>query len=507
MRDPANNSSDDSALSPPDATEAPTEALTETPTNAPTDQVDAPVNDSEATSPPSMSEAPELAHVEPVRTAQSRALYRLSWCMTILGLLLVTVTAVPYLAEELTYRAERGRQRAQVEVAQATLRDLPLNELSLAFQLVSRRVSPSVVHINITEREEEDEEDGAASTSADGKSEEGTNGKRSEDSSPDAKPDSKPDGKSNGKSDGGWSEEFGFPFPSEPRRPRPRRPAPRFMSGQGSGVIVDSDGHIVTNRHVVAESAKIDVVLSDGRHRAARVIGLDELTDIAVLKIDADGLMPAEWGDSDQVDVGALVWAVGSPFGLERSVTSGILSAKHRASVAGTPFQDLMQTDAAVNPGNSGGPLVDTLGRVIGINTAIVGPSYQGVSFAIPSRVAHRVYDDLRTRGEVSHGWLGVELAPVFEDGAGGGAVPAKGARVRRLTPDPPGAVSPARAAGMEPGDIILAWDGKPVGSTGDLIAVVSQTPVGRSVPVRLLRMGQEVTLEVTVGQRPVILR
>ncbi|MFO0820403.1 MAG: trypsin-like peptidase domain-containing protein [Pirellulales bacterium] len=387
------------------------------------------------------------------RSPGSRAVHRLTWSLTILGFLLVLVSGLPLLVEEIQYRLERGRQRAQVEIATAALGDMNLSDISRAYQMVSQRVGPSVVHINIVEGPREQNEEGT----------------------------------------------------TEPESDLPRRLRRRFDSGQGSGVVIDSDGYIVTNRHVIEEARQIEVVLSDGRRRPAKVIGLDDPTDLAVLKVDATGLIAAEWGDSESLDVGALVWAVGSPFGLERSITFGILSAKNRAGVAGTPFQNLMQTDAAVNPGNSGGPLVDVQGRVIGINTAIVGPSYQGVSFAIPSRVARRVYQDLKTRGEVTRGWLGVEPQSIDEETAlQHSLTERKGAFVRRLADGPFGEKSPARAAGIEPGDIILRWNGAEVDSAGGLIARVSQTPVGETVPVVVLRAGKTLDLEVTVGARPV---
>ena len=179
--------------------------------------------------------------------------------------------------------------------------------------------------------------------------------------------------------------------------------------GQGSGVIIDPAGYILTNYHVVRGANEIRISLSDGRKVDANLVGRDAATDLAVLKVAADGLLAAEWGDSNDLEVGALVWAVGSPFGLQRSITFGILSAKNRAGVAGTVYQDFLQTDAAVNPGNSGGPLVDARGRVVGINTAIVGEAYQGISFAIPSSVARGVYERLKTTGRVERaGWVSV---------------------------------------------------------------------------------------------------
>lgn len=391
----------------------------------------------------------------------SRAAYRLTWCLTLLGFLLVLISGLPLLVEELQYRLERGRLRARVESAARWLDQEPLGEFSRASEMVSQRVGPSVVHINIAD--ESLEEESAARDKA---------------------------------GNDGLLDENGLP------RRRPRR---RLETGQGSGVVMDTEGHIVTNRHVIEDAKRIEVVLSDGRRRPATIVGVDEPTDIAVLKVDAPGVFAAEWGDSESLEVGALVWAVGSPFGLERSITFGILSAKNRAGLAGTPFQDLMQSDAAVNPGNSGGPLVDAQGRVIGINTAIVGAAYQGVSFAIPSQVAERVYRDLKTRGVVARGYLGIEPQTVDEQLARelGLAAEQRGALVRRMADVPLGEDLPARTAGIRLGDVIQSWNGRPVDTADGLIANVSQTPVGEKVPVKVLRDGEELELVVTVGRRP----
>ncbi|MEM6799568.1 MAG: trypsin-like peptidase domain-containing protein, partial [Planctomycetota bacterium] len=180
-----------------------------------------------------------------------------------------------------------------------------------------------------------------------------------------------------------------------------------LISAQGSGVVVDKAGYILTTRHVIASSDEISVTLSDGRTLQGFVVGTDERTDLAVLKVDADDLIPIPWGDSDRLRVGSPVWAIGSPFGLDRTVTFGILSGKHRVVRAKDRFQDFMQSDVAVNPGNSGGPLVNSRGTLIGINTAIVGDTYQGVSFSIPSNVARKIYEELRRTGEFVRGWLG----------------------------------------------------------------------------------------------------
>ena len=220
------------------------------------------------------------------------------------------------------------------------------------------------------------------------------------------------------------------------------------------------------------------------------------------MKISAGDLVAAEWGDSEQLDVGAMVWAVGSPFGLQRSITFGILSAKNR--VANTPLVDFLQTDAAVNPGNSGGPLVDVRGRVIGINTAIIGEAYQGISFAIPSAVARQTYEELKARGSVRRGWLGVQLEDLNEQLAREFRVK-QGALVTHLVA-PRGQASPAQQAGMRPGDVIVRWNQHPIPDRATLIRQVAVTTIGSQVDVVVVRSGQPVSLKVQVGLRPAAL-
>jgi serine protease Do len=278
------------------------------------------------------------------------------------------------------------------------------------------------------------------------------------------------------------------------------------LRGQGSGVIIDPEGYIVTNYHVVLGAREIQVSLSDGRVVSARIVGVDTLTDLAVLKIDSDKLIAAEWGNSDDLRVGALVWAVGSPFGLERTITFGILSAKHRSGMAGEVYQDFLQTDAAVNPGNSGGPLVDAHGRVIGINTAILGDSYQGVSFAIPSSVAKNVYQRLKTSGQVARGWLGVQLREVDEeDILRYGLSDMKGAFVARVV-DEPDVPCPARDAGIQVRDVVIDWNGTPITKPAELIRLVAMTDAGTTATVVVLRGGRRISLQVLVAKRPAFL-
>ena len=284
-------------------------------------------------------------------------------------------------------------------------------------------------------------------------------------------------------------------------RTRTRIPA----EGQGSGIIMEASGYILTNNHVVKGANEISISLANGDKAKARVVGRDAPTDLAVLKIDADNLIPATFGDSDAVEPGALVWAVGSPFGLERTITSGILSAKNRAGLAGNSHQDFLQTDAAVNPGNSGGPLVDAGGKVIGINTAIVGESYQGISFAIPSNVAREIYKQLKSEGtdhKVHRGWLGVQLEPMNAELARqAGLAATTGVYIAGIYLNDN--KSPAAAAGIQPGDVLLKWNGTPVNSPAELRRLVEKTPISSHAKVVVSRGGQELSLEVVVGDRP----
>jgi len=285
------------------------------------------------------------------------------------------------------------------------------------------------------------------------------------------------------------------------------RPGRRgLLDGQGSGVIIDAAGYIVTNSHVVEGSQPIQIRLSDRRSTDATLVGTDPLTDIAVLKIDLPNLIAAEWGDSEQMEVGDLVWALGSPYGLERSLTFGIVSAKSRRSssrVVGSPYQEYMQTDAAVNPGNSGGPLVNIEGRVVGINAAIFGPAFQGISFAIPSAIAREKYEELRAKGRVDRAYLGIVPFEVPESvrnrlGLGLG----EGVYVAEVSRD-----TPAARIGVRPGDVILRWNDHVATEPTLLSRAIAATEVGSTAKLVLLRsMGdkaEEITLDVRVEARP----
>lgn len=258
----------------------------------------------------------------------------------------------------------------------------------------------------------------------------------------------------------------------------------------GSGVIIEKDGVIVTNYHVVANSDEIDVTLADGRRFEARLVGADPASDLAVLRIDANDLPTAIWGDSDTVEVGEMVWAIGNPFGLDRTLTYGIVSAVGRRGVLDSPYQEFLQTDASINPGNSGGPLVDVHGRIMGITTAIVGKDYSGIGFAIPSNTARAVSLAILENGYVERGYVGMALR------ASG---PAEfGVLVAAVEPK-----SPADAAGIRPGDLVVSFDGEPVAEPAALVLHLTRTPIGERVPLGIVRGGTEAGVTVQVGRRP----
>jgi serine protease Do len=264
----------------------------------------------------------------------------------------------------------------------------------------------------------------------------------------------------------------------------------------GSGFIISNEGYILTNNHVVAGADEIKVKLSDGREFKAEVKGTDEKLDLAVLKIDVKGGLPvAKLGDSDAIQVGEWVMAIGNPFGLNQTVTAGIVSATGRVIGSG-PYDDFIQTDASINPGNSGGPLFNADGRVIGINTAIVAGG-QGIGFAIPINMAKSVLPQLEEKGKVTRGWLGVGIQPVTPELAQSfGVEGEKGALVADVTKD-----SPADKAGLKSGDIILEFDGKQILEMNNLPRLVAATPVGKKVKLKILRNGKPETVNVTIEQ------
>lgn len=352
---------------------------------------------------------------------------------------LVLLLVLPTLLEQIQYALTRGRERARAETARQLLAELP--DAQERFRIVAKAIEPCVV--------------GVVTIQA---------------------------GRGRRLNDEWWW--FGG-----------------LRQGQGSGVIMDKAGYVVTNCHVIDQANQVTIKLSDGRNLPASLVGADPVTDLAVLKIDAAGLMAASWGDSDDLEVGDQVLAVGSPFGLDQTVTAGIVSAKdRRGEVENRRFTEFLQTDAAVNPGNSGGPLVNMRGEVVGINTAIVGETYRGISFAIPSRLAREIYEKLKASGKiVARGWLGVAMVDVNALVAQRlGLDEARGALVRSVVPG-----SPAEKAGIRPGDVVLQWNKEPIYGAADLSILVGRSDIGSKATVTLWREGQEVQATVTIGERP----
>jgi serine protease Do len=292
---------------------------------------------------------------------------------------------------------------------------------------------------------------------------------------------------------------FGDQF--QGRMPRPNSEMPH-QQGIGSGVIITKDGYILTNNHVVDGADEVKVALQDGREFTAKVTGRDPKSDVAVIKIDAKNLPAVPMADSDKVEVGDVVLAVGNPFGIGQTVTTGIVSATGRGGTLGLDYEDFIQTDAAINPGNSGGALVDAEGRLIGINTAILSRSggNQGIGFAIPVNLARDVMDELVKDGHVTRGYMGVmiqdlnpALAKEFKLKDNN-----SGALVGDVTPK-----SPAEKAGLKDGDVIIEFNGKKVTDSRHLKLQVARTHPGETVPVKVLRDGTTKTIEVTVKELP----
>ncbi|WP_372898422.1 S1C family serine protease [Stieleria sp.] len=360
--------------------------------------------------------------------------------VTVLVMLAAARYILPGIVEEIRYAQHRGQLRAEFEVAGEGLKNVSLDTLSQAYQMVNAAAGPSVVHIDIHRTAHE----------------------------------------------------------AVAHHDVPGAPA-ILISDQGSGVVVDADGYILTNRHVVAGSDQISVTLSDGRTVDAMIIGTDELTDLAVLKVNADRLMPIPWGDSERIRVGSPVWAIGSPFGLDRTVTFGILSGKHRVVRAKDRYQDFMQSDVAVNPGNSGGPLVDSRGTLIGINTAIVGDTYQGVSFAIPSGIAKKIYLQLREKGSIERGWLGVSLVEVPDDQLQSQNHRIRGAMIAALADQSSGAAR----AGLKSGDLVISLDDQKVRDVDHLMQLIGNAMAGTAIHLSVIRDGQPLEFDVLLGRRP----
>ena len=371
----------------------------------------------------------------------------------VLVLLGVVRLFLPQMLEACRYALTRGQLRAEYELSGAQLSQVSVEGLGKVSQMVGQRVGPSVVHIDMRR----------AVASAD----------RS-------------------------SDDFHGRFSG----------LDTLRVDQGSGVIIDTEGHIVTNHHVVEDGGIVEVHLSDGRVVEGVVKGVDAVTDLAVLKIEAKDLMPITWGDSDAMSVGMPVWAVGSPFGLMGTVTFGILSGKHRIDLSSArslgnvkgkaEYSDLMQSDVAVNPGNSGGALVNAQGGLIGINTAIIGQSYRGISFAIPSNVVRKVCDKILSTGKMERGMLGLIVDELYQPRREGKGI--VGTKILRLVDD---GNSPAREAGLQPGDVISAIDGQSIGSIGDLRRIVGEAYVGGRVKVTYWRDETDHQVDVEVAPIP----
>lgn len=388
---------------------------------------------------PQDSASPGDGESKGTRSSDATASGRLMGVVASATLLLVAWVIGPTLVERFYYARTKGEMLAKYDIAKTALEGAPLAQLSVASQWVSQKVKPTVVHIRTT------------SQSADGR----------------LVPD--------------WSSPL--------------------SEGQGSGVVVSTDGFILTNEHVIQNAEEIMVTLFDRRNYRAELVGVDSETDLAVLRIEAPNLIAADWGDSDALQVGSLVWALGSPFGLEQTTTQGIVSAKHRRQaerVSTKLHQDLLQSDVAINPGNSGGPLVNERGEVIGINTSIVGEAFCGISFAVPSSVAHEVFDRIRENGYVDRSFLGVMPSLIPGELVSQYQIPdGLGAFVQSVTRS-----TAAERAGIQEGDIILSWNGQVVENDIILFRLVGLTPPNSIALVELLRGGRKMKVEVKVDSR-----
>lgn len=386
--------------------------------------------------------------------------------VAVVAILLTLVRFVlPPLLEQSRYSWYRGQLRAQYDHAGDRLQNVSLAGLSEVSAFVNDRVAPSVVHIDVQQSRRDDLQ-------------------------------------------------ANHPFADSDQILQ------SYGIGQGSGVIVDPRGYIVTNNHVLEDAEAIEVYLFDRRRVRATLVGSDSATDLAVLKIEADDLIPADWGDSDKLSVGSPVWAVGSPFGLSGSITFGIISSKHRVDFRGTRYQlsnvlsprygDLLQSDVAINPGNSGGPLVDANGSIVGINTAILGETYRGVSFAIPSHVARRCFQQIVEHGRVMRGWLGVELDVAGDPRPFELPLAGQVSDAGLILPSQDGATikafaersSPARDAGLKIGDRIVRFNNQPVLDADALIRLIGEADIGVDLPLEIVREGRPLALSVQLGQR-----
>jgi serine protease Do len=297
----------------------------------------------------------------------------------------------------------------------------------------------------------------------------------------------------------GFGEDFfkGTPFEDFFRR-QPGPPQKRKQSGEGSGVIVDSRGYILTNQHVVAGADKLTVRLSDGKELKGTVRGSDPKTDLAVVFVEAKDLPAAALGDSDKIQVGEWAIAIGSPFGLEKTVTVGVISAKGRSGLGTGTYEDFIQTDASINPGNSGGPLVNIDGDVIGINVMIIQPG-QGIGFAIPINLAKTIMASLIKEGKVVRPWVGISLQDLTEELAQSFHLQQKeGALIGQVYEG-----SPAEKAGLKVGDVVIGIDGAPVKGSQDVVREVLRKRVGQKIQITVVREGKKVEIPVVTGEMP----
>jgi serine protease Do len=293
----------------------------------------------------------------------------------------------------------------------------------------------------------------------------------------------------------------GDPFDDFFRQFFPGMPREMEQRSLGSGVIIDSDGFIVTNHHVVANADEIQVKLSDTRSFPAELVGSDPRTDVALIRVSGRNLPLAQLGNSDDLGVGDWVLAIGNPFGLEETVTAGIVSAKERVIGAG-PFDNFIQTDASINPGNSGGPLIDVDGKVVGVNSAIYSRSGGsiGIGFAIPINLAMRVVDQLRSNRRVVRGWLGVAMQDVTPELARSFGLPnEEGALISDIYRG-----GPAHRAGIRRGDVVVGFNGQPVKNSRELARSAAEIPIGNAVKIDVIREGSRRTFEVVVAEAPV---
>ena len=288
----------------------------------------------------------------------------------------------------------------------------------------------------------------------------------------------------------------GFRGPQGPGEP----PRGHRGGGQGSGVIVSPDGYVLTNNHVIDGAREVTVTLPDKREFQGKIVGTDPKTDLAVVKIDGQNLPSVAWGDASKLQVGEYVLAVGNPFGLNSTVTLGIVSALGRGRMGITQYEDFIQTDAAINPGNSGGALVNTRGELVGINTAIFSQNggYQGVGFAVPTSMSKPIYESLIKTGKVVRGYLGIGIQDLNHDLAKSfGIKDSKGALVSDVKED-----GPADQGGLKQGDVITSYQGSPVEDAVALQRMVTSTSVGSKVPVKIMRDGHEKELTITIGEQ-----